>query len=1248
MRHDKHFSIRAYPTEDHHFYLYCLNERGELVSPAQWVPPLFRGHAGSFYGTLLNYAEMPEELQAALPKGNPLRMTVPFLDPYEALELFSQDNFNPFIAWHFDEFTETLLAVAPVIYEQIKSFRWLPDWEKFRETGDFSWIVPDRVWQEFAPAFWEGRVEKGDSFGTPVTLRTFAEQWFRQGIHAFLSRDERLAAKRDGLRQTLADLLRQEADVATVWQNISLKHWFMGQDDPSPLAVALRLEEPKEEGEYWRLETVFRTPSGKLWTPFSGTHKLRKPWKKYGEAIEAIEIRIARALPWLANEEWLKEKEWATEGGMSDGRSAENRTDGPITDGQPEKIPTETHMTEGRAAESRTDDRQTDDRLAESRSEGQPIEGRLAENPTDDRMTDGRLKKIPSAGEAESGTKTSEGGPASASRENRIVPESSRTKRGPSAVSTDKAQVLAGGSNLSGNPVREAAGKEVGLSAKEKWVPILKRELTDDEAWEFLTKASQVIMLLGVEILLPSWWEALKEPEVQLKARVKNPAVSFLGLDALVDFEWRIALQGVELTEEEFEQLVREKRRLLQIGGRWIVLDPAFIKKIQKLMEKAEKQGMRVQDLIEQEMRRDAPEGESGESSEEEADERIFSRIQIEMAPRLKGMIRSLTDLKDLPLLEQPKGLRGTLRPYQIRGMSWLYFLRGHRFGACLADEMGLGKTVQLLAYLLLVKEKEPEAGPALIICPTSVLGNWQKEIERFAPGLKVYLHYGPNRAKGEKFVRKVLGAPPEPVRSLESGGRAGGKDGSGAGKAFLEMAGTVEAAARADGTPGQADETLRHVRTASLPDETAAQPVEKAGRTSGGTGPAEGAAIRADDTSAEPDEAIFRPGDLPEEENGEKPDIVLTTYGLSHIDFAELSSVYWGTIALDEAQNIKNAGTKQSRAIRKIKGAHHVAMTGTPMENRLSELWSIFDFINKGYLGSQARFQKRFAIPIERDRDEKKSALLRKLISPFLLRRTKKDEEVALNLPEKLEQKEYCPLTPEQAALYEQLIRDTMEKLAHLEGIERRGRVLLLLNQLKQLCDHPALFLKEWKEGMAVSDRLINRSAKMMKLTELFDAILDEGERGLIFTQYIGMGEMIKAALEKRYKIEIPFLNGSLNKAARDKMIEDFQRGKYPVFLLSLKAGGTGLNLTAANHVVHYDRWWNPAVENQATDRAYRIGQTKFVHVHKLITTGTLEEKIDEILSRKQALNDEIIQGEQWIADLTDEELYRLVRLEG
>ncbi|WP_227394433.1 DEAD/DEAH box helicase [Jeotgalibacillus aurantiacus] len=662
----------------------------------------------------------------------------------------------------------------------------------------------------------------------------------------------------------------------------------------------------------------------------------------------------------------------------------------------------------------------------------------------------------------------------------------------------------------------------------ERWIrliPYLKEddvwqlEMAEERAWLFLTEGSEKLLALDVEILLPSWWKQIQKSSVALKASVKGDRSyrpSFVGLEALVDYDWKISINGSDLSDEEFQALVDEKKRFIQVNGDWIALDPAMIARIQQAMNAAKRHGISMQDLLVDQL---------DDEEEEDAD---HLRIQFELNRSMKSMMEKLNDVGKIPLLPPPGGLQGELRPYQQQGYSWMSFLRSNQFGACLADDMGLGKTIQLISYMLHVRESESPEHPFLIVCPTSVLGNWQREIERFAPDLRVHLHYGPARAKGEDFPASIRQA-----------------------------------------------------------------------------------------------------------------DVVLTSFGLCHSDQEELTSLQWAAVALDEAQNIKNPFTKQSKAIRSLRGQHHLALTGTPMENRLSELWAIFDFINHRYLGSLSNFRKDYIAPIERDGSEELTKKLQKRIRPFLLRRTKMDPAVGLNLPSKIEQKEFCPLTTEQATLYEQLVKDTLEKIPALSGIERRGMVLQMLNRLKQLCDHPALYLQEEAPEM-----LVERSEKMGKLMDLVEQIMEAREGTIIFTQYLSMGRMIQQVLQKKYGQTVPFLNGSTPKHQRDQLVERFQSGEFPIFILSLKAGGTGLTLTAANHVIHYDRWWNPAVENQATDRAYRIGQTKFVHVHKFISSGTVEEKIDKMLEKKQSLNEEIIRGDQWITELSNEELEDLLVL--
>ena len=646
----------------------------------------------------------------------------------------------------------------------------------------------------------------------------------------------------------------------------------------------------------------------------------------------------------------------------------------------------------------------------------------------------------------------------------------------------------------------------------------LKTTLSEEEAWLFLSHESQRLLALGTEVRLPSWWEKIKVAKPKLKINANTTATpSFLGLETLIDFDWKISTNGVDLSEEQFAELLEQKKRLVKSGGKWFALNPEFIAQIKKIMAKKEAEGITFRELLEQEF-----------SSETNEPKEAFDEVQFAFEKNrfYKEMIQRLTNLQKVKEYELPTTLNATLREYQKKGMDWLLHLRELGFGSLLADDMGLGKTVQLIAYLLYCKENNLLSSASLIVAPTSVLGNWQKELEKFAPSLKVKLHYGSNRAKEKAFVREL-----------------------------------------------------------------------------------------------------------------EDVDVVLTSYSLAQIDQDDFKNYQWDMLCLDEAQNIKNAGTKQSRAIRSFAAKHKIALSGTPIENRLSELWTIFDFINPTYLGSMQSFQARFALPIEKEQDKKTAKKLRRYIQPFFLRRTKQDKEVALNLPDKEEEKEYCHLTAEQASIYETIVRDSLEEVEKLDGFARRGYILKMLGKLKQICDHPSLYLKEEQPK-----KIIERSEKMKKVSELVDAILENNENCLIFTQYLQMGEMIQECLAKKHKKEVHFLRGSTTKAQRDKMIDRFQNKEFPILILSLKAGGTGLNLTAANHVIHFDRWWNPAVENQATDRAHRIGQERFVHVHKLITIGTLEEKIDEMLEKKQQLNENIVSSETWLTELTQEELKELL----
>ena len=660
----------------------------------------------------------------------------------------------------------------------------------------------------------------------------------------------------------------------------------------------------------------------------------------------------------------------------------------------------------------------------------------------------------------------------------------------------------------------------------------LSYEMSDREVRYFLQEDLPILQSFQFPVILPAWLRSITETKmrVQTTASVQNYQ-STTGLDEVLSFDWNFSLAGQQISRDHFQRLVEENREYIRAGDEWFHIDPAWLKKIRELMEKADDGEWTVKDLLFQEIPEEiVPNAAEDEDDQDDSNE-MTPFISFSMQASLRNYMEMLAEKKDLPVAGIPDALQATLRPYQEDGFNWLMFMRNHQFGACLADDMGLGKTIQLITYLLKVHgDSNVRKRPSLIICPTSVLGNWQKELERFAPSLKVHLHYGPSRQKGE---------------------------------AFTNFANALEV------------------------------------------------------------------------------DVILTTYGTASQDGELLAETTFSSITLDEAQNIKNMQTKQSRAIRKLTGEHHIALTGTPIENRLSELWAIFDFIHRGYFGNFRSFTDEFIVPIERDDIESVKQKLRAKIRPFLLRRTKNDEELQLNLPKKLEQNEYCPLTPEQAALYESFVDETKYKLETLSGFEKKGLVLTMLNRLKQLCNHPSLFLKEPEQR---ASELVKRSEKLRSIVSMASTIAQNNEQCIIFTQYIGMGKLLQQCLTELHGIDVPFLTGSMAKSERDRLVEAFQQGEYPVFILSLRAGGTGLNLTAANHVLHADRWWNPAIENQATDRAYRIGQTKFVHVHKFVTIGTIEEKIDQMLQEKASLSADLILSNQWLADLSDQELDELL----
>jgi SNF2 family DNA or RNA helicase len=375
--------------------------------------------------------------------------------------------------------------------------------------------------------------------------------------------------------------------------------------------------------------------------------------------------------------------------------------------------------------------------------------------------------------------------------------------------------------------------------------------------------------------------------------------------------------------------------------------------------------------------------------------------------------------------------------------------------------------------------------------------------------------------------------------------------------------------------------------------------------------------------------------------EQAEQQALVLSSYALLHRDFDLFKQVAWAGLILDEAQNIKNPQTKQAQAARALSADYRIALTGTPVENHVGDLWSVMEFLNPNLLGNQAEFRRKFFIPIQARQDEEAGQRLKRLTGPFILRRLKTDKTIIADLPDKMEMKVFCTLTKEQASLYAAVVKESTEDIEGAEGIQRKGLVLATLSKLKQVCNHPAQFLGD-------NSPIPGRSGKLARLTEMLEEALDAGDRALVFSQFAEMGTIIKKHLQETFGQEVLFLHGAVAKKQRDQMVSRFQAEDGPrVFVLSLKAGGTGLNLTAANHVFHFDRWWNPAVENQATDRAFRIGQTRNVQVHKFVCAGTLEDKIDEMIERKQKVAGRIVgTGESWLTELSTAELKELFAL--
>jgi len=588
------------------------------------------------------------------------------------------------------------------------------------------------------------------------------------------------------------------------------------------------------------------------------------------------------------------------------------------------------------------------------------------------------------------------------------------------------------------------------------------------------------------------------------------------------EFQWNVALGDRELSKAEFEALVESTAPIVVIGGRPVLLAPKDREALQRFKRREGIEGRKISFFEALRLRLGGATHLHGLALE-----------SVGATPRLEALIENLERARTIEMRPKPADFHGELRPYQTRGHSWAYYLADQGFGACLADDMGLGKTVQAIALILDWRSDERrQRGAVLVVCPVSVLGNWRREVQRFAPTLRVYLHHGKTRAATAEEYAKALA----------------------------------------------------------------------------------------------------------------EHDVVLTSYNLLQRDHELLLAPEYQGVILDEAQNVKNPTTRQSKAARALRGGFRLALTGTPLENRPLDLWSIMDILNEGLLGTRTQFVQTLEHPIIKQRSRSQMSMLARLVRPFVLRRLKTDPEIVNDLPEKSEQVVNATLTREQAALYEGIVRRGLEELERVEGMQRRGAILTTLLRLKQVCNHPAHYLGD---GSA----LPGRSGKLDLLTEMLLEAIEEGDRCLVFTQFKEMGVLLRTHLEAVLPSKVLFLHGGVPQKEREQMVAEFQEGGEDgprVFVLSLKAGGTGLNLTAANRVFHYDRWWNPAVEDQATDRAFRIGQQRNVFVHKFVCVGTLEERIQTMLDRKrQVAGDLLGAGEAWLTELSNEELHKLLTLD-
>ena len=645
-------------------------------------------------------------------------------------------------------------------------------------------------------------------------------------------------------------------------------------------------------------------------------------------------------------------------------------------------------------------------------------------------------------------------------------------------------------------------------------------ELDLEEADDFIEFAPAELARLGIELIGP---EYLVKAKISMRGTAseapKDDRKARFGKDAIV--AWEAIIDNTPISEAELARVEAAGSTLMRAGHRWVKIDPAGLRHARQLLDEHIRRRSSVGAVAL--LRLASGEQLDGEVPVEMVHGQFDGGGEGASESWIHSLLGGLPD-EQLEEVHEADVFVGELRHYQRRGLAWMQFLSNLGLGGCLADDMGLGKTATTLAHLV------ERPGPHLVICPLSVVHNWEAEANRFTPGMSVIVHHGASRQVA--------------------------------------------------------------------------------------------------------DPALFGLADA---------DLVITTYGLLPRDVEALAAVEWTTVVVDEAQMIKNAGTKAAKAVRRLSAAQKLALTGTPVENRLSELWAILDAVNPGLLGSQQRFRERFATAIERNNDAEAAGRLRQLTQPFVLRRTKADRRLLPELPDKIEQIAFAQLTKEQATLYQKVVDQLLVDANDMEGMQRRGTVLAALTRLKQICNHPAHALKD-------GSRLAGRSGKLNRFDELVEELLDVDERALVFTQFREMGDLLQRHVKERFHTDAPFLHGGVSKNGRDRMVAEFQAGVgSPLLLVSLKAGGTGLNLTAASQVIHYDRWWNPAVEDQATDRAWRLGQLRTVNVHKLVCQGTVEERIGQVIDEKRKIADAVIgTGEAWLSELSTDDLAQLVVLDG